>query len=513
LAGADTLKKILLAGLYHETNTFATDVTGIDRFKIRRGDEILGCAGDGSPIDGFLEFAAAERWSVVPAISIGATPSGVVADEVFEAFWRACADSLRVARHSGLDAIYLALHGAMVTKSIEDPEGELLERLRSFPGVASLPIFGVFDLHANFSSRMADLANCLAAYRENPHVDARLAASRAAELLARSLREERVPFMERVAVPILWPPTGTGTSDPPMSELEAMAREVERGEPDLWLANVVAGFAFADVADAGVSFSAATTGRRDLAQAALQRLAVRALALKEKGLVRERLVDEVLSEILPVRRGPVLLIEPADNIGGGAPGDGTAILRALLRHRAENAAVVINDGASVAALSGHAIGSTVSLTIGGKGSSLDEGPVAVESKLISRSDGRFTLEDRNSHLAAMQGVNVDMGPCAVVRVDGVTILLTSHKTPPFDLGQWRSQGIEPLSLSIIGVKAAVAHRRAYDAIAAASHWVRTPGPCASDLRMLPYRRVRRPIFPLDDMPERAAGLASDRVNP
>jgi microcystin degradation protein MlrC len=147
-----------------------------------------------------------------------------------------------------------------------------------------------------------------------------------------------------------------------------------------------------------------------------------------------------------------------------------------------------------------AIGDSAKVRVGGKGSPLDEGPVEVWATILSRSLGHFTLEDRNSHLAAMQGVNVDMGPCAVVRVEGVTILLTSRKTPPFDLGQWRSQGVEPSSLSIIGVKAAVAHRRAYDAIGAASYWVQTPGPCASNLRILPYRRVRRPIFPLDEMP-------------
>jgi microcystin degradation protein MlrC len=283
-----------------------------------------------------------------------------------------------------------------------------------------------------------------------------------------------------------------------MSELEALARTIERDDPELWAVNVVAGFAFADVYDAGVSFSAVTIGESARALAALARLSARALELREKGLVGERSVDDVLSEILPVRRGPVLLVEPADNIGGGAPGDGTAILRALLRYRAENAGVIINDAATVDALNGAAIGDSATLMVGGKGSPLDEGPVEVEATILSRSDGRFTLEDRNSHLAAMQGVNVDMGPCAVVRVEGVTILLTSRKTPPFDLGQWRSQGVEPSTLSIIGVKAAVAHRRAYDSIAAASYWVRTPGPCASDLSMLPYRRVRRPIFPLDD---------------
>jgi microcystin degradation protein MlrC len=117
--------------------------------------------------------------------------------------------------------------------------------------------------------------------------------------------------------------------------------------------------------------------------------------------------------------------------------------------------------------------------------------------LVSRSDGRFTLEDRQSHSVATGGVAIEMGPCAVVRHRGLTILLTSRKTPPNDLGQWRSQGIEPAGFAIIGVKAAVAHRRAYDRIAAASFTLRTRGPCTSDLRALPYSRLRRPIFPLD----------------
>jgi microcystin degradation protein MlrC len=491
------MMRVLLAALYHETNTFVTELTTIEQFTVLREAELLGCAGDGSPIDGFLEVAAEERWTVIPSVSFNATPSGRVADVVFEAFWRELRDTFSVAIVSGIDAVFLSLHGAMVTQTIDDPEGELLERLRALPQAASLPIFGVFDLHANFSSRMAAHANCLVAYRENPHIDARLAASRAARLLARYFRTGQVPRMEYAAVPILWPPTGTGTGAPPMSALELMAREIERQEPDIWVANVVAGFAFADIFDAGVSFSVVTTGSSEKPQAALAILAARALDLKEKGIVDEHSVDEVLSEILPVKRGPVLLVEPADNIGAGAPGDGTAILRALLRHRAEGAAVIINDGAAVQALNGVPVGNSARLWIGGKGSVLDEGPVVLEVTLRSRSDGRFTLEDSNSHLAAMQGINVDMGPCAVVRVDGVTILLTSRKTPPFDLGQLRSQQIEPSSLSIIGVKAAVAHRRAYDAISAASFLVRTPGPCTSDLCNLPYRRVRRPIFPLD----------------
>ena len=490
-------RTILLAGLYHETNCFVPDATRLDAFTTARGNELLDYAGDGSTIDGFLEVASARGWSIIPTAAYAAMPSGIVEDAVFDAFWSDFETIARPAIAAGVDGILLSLHGAMVTHSLYDPEGELLHRIRSIPGAAVLPIFGVFDLHANFSPQMARFANCLVAYRENPHVDARAAAIRAAELLDRGFSNGQFPRMLAINPPILWPPTGTGTGGPPMAELEALARDIEEEVPDIWVANVVGGFAFADVPDAGVAFSVATIGDADQARAALKRLAAKALGLKERGIVVERSVDEVLATILPVRQGPVLLVEPSDNIGGGAPGDGTGILRALLRHRVTNAAVVINDPEAVRDLEGVPLGRTIALVVGGKSSPLDPGPVAVEARLVSRSDGRFALEDRHSHLAAMQGVNIDMGRCAVIETAGVTILLTSRKTPPFDLGQLRSQGIEPTRMSIIGVKAAVAHRRAYDPIAVSSYWVLTPGPCTSNLRSLPYRRVRRPIFPLD----------------
>jgi len=109
------------------------------------------------------------------------------------------------------------------------------------------------------------------------------------------------------------------------------------------------------------------------------------------------------------------------------------------------------------------------------------------------------LEDAQSHLASMCGKRIEMGPSAVVRHGKTIILITSRATPPFDLGQLRSQGIEPKDFHLIGVKAAVGHKRAYDPITAASFSVSTPGPCSSDLRSLRYRLVRRPVFPLDNI--------------
>jgi microcystin degradation protein MlrC len=159
--------------------------------------------------------------------------------------------------------------------------------------------------------------------------------------------------------------------------------------------------------------------------------------------------------------------------------------------------VAINDPDAVRRLAPLTLGTVTSLFLGGKGSALDAGPLKLTIELVSRREGKFQLEDRQSHLASMAGDSFDMGPCAVMRHEGVLILLTSRRTPPFDLGQWRSQGIHPERLSVIGVKAAIAHRRVYDPIAARMFWVDTSGPCSSNLKALPYRHVRRPVYPLD----------------
>jgi microcystin degradation protein MlrC len=235
------------------------------------------------------------------------------------------------------------------------------------------------------------------------------------------------------------------------------------------------------------------------AQAALDALCALAWELRHKGNAVDAPLEEVMKEALRGDgTGPVVIVEPSDNIGGGAPGDGTGLLRAFVKHRVTNAAICINDPEAVRALQATNVGGSMTLPIGGKGSRLDEGPLTLEVTVLSRSDGHFQLEDKQSHLASMSGSAYEMGACTVVRHDGITILLTSRKTPPFDLGQWRSQGIDPGQMSLIGVKAAVAHRRAYDKIASRMLWADTPGPCRSDLTKLPFKKVRRPVFPLDE---------------
>jgi microcystin degradation protein MlrC len=491
-------KRILLAGLFHETHTFLDEITGPERVRVRRGEELLARRGDGSTVDAFLGVAERRGWSVIPTIEISAMPSGTLDHAVFASFWTEFERAARKGLAAGLDGIWLALHGAMVTTQADDPEGEFLERIRALPGAAGLPLFGVFDMHATFTQRMARFADGLVGYRENPHADAFDAATLSAELLARALESGIRPRMLTHTLPIVWPPTGVGTADGPLRAMNDRARQIEIEDREIWAANIVGGYAFADTRETGVSVSVITTGSDAGARRHLDELAGIAAAMREAGVPREWPLDQAIEDALsrPLPK-PVLLVEPADNIGAGSPGDCTSILRAFLARGLQRAAVIITDPQAVAMLAALAPGAKRRLKIGGKGSRLDPGPVEAEVELISRSDGRFTLEDRRSHLAASQGVHIEMGPCATVRAGSTRILLTSKRMPPFDLGQLRSQGIMPEEMAFIGVKAAVAHRRAYEPIAGASYWVATPGPCPSDLTTLPYRRIRRPIFPLD----------------
>src|SRR5579883_2420673 len=344
------MTRILLAGIFHETHSFTDDRTGLDDFLIHRGQQLLDRIGDGSQVDGFLTTAKALGWEAVPAATYLAGASGMVEHEVFETFWNEVEPVLVKALGEGLDGIFLSLHGAMVTTGLDDPDGELLARIRAIAGAENLPIFGVFDLHGTMTRAMGDRSDGLICYRQCPHDDTYESAVRATELLARCLSTGVRPRQHVLVTPIVCPPTGTGTRDGPMAALEETARRMEREVPGVWAVNVVGGYSFADVPDAGLSFSIITEGSDADAQAALAALGELAWELRGGGIPKEHDLDVVLRNFRPDPKGPMLLVEPADNIGGGGPGDCTDVLRGLVKHDIAGAGVIICDAEAVAAL-------------------------------------------------------------------------------------------------------------------------------------------------------------------
>ena len=508
-------RRVLIAWLFHETHTFLPQTTNWDAFDVHRGPELFSLAGDASPMGGMLEFAAEHDWLVLPTIAAVAAPSGMVDDDVYDRFIDEFDQFAKGHLAEGVDGVFLVLHGALVCESHQDVEGDFLRHLRSLPGAASVPVYGVFDLHAHLTDAMIDHSDCLVAYRENPHSDARESSIRAAGLLHHAMATGNRPRQFALRPSIVWPPTGVGSADEPMRSLLRMARELETKHPNFLAINVVPGFAFGDTYETGLGFSISTVGSDAEAIEALQRLSELAISSAEDGCRQDADVDKILYEFSEFQvsncdnssvnlggfdhAGPWVIAEPSDNIGGGAAGDATGLLRALLRHNVSNAAVCLYDPQAVSWLQSHRVDEMVTLSIGGKSTTLDPGPLEVTGTLIRLCGGRFELEDKQSHLASAVGDHFDMGSCAIIEVSGVTILLTSNPTPPMDLGQWRSVGLRPEGFSVIGVKAAVSHRRAYEPIAKKMVSVDTPGPCRSNLLTLPYRNLRRPVYPFDSI--------------
>ncbi|HVK05448.1 MAG TPA: M81 family metallopeptidase, partial [Armatimonadaceae bacterium] len=217
-ASATAGPRILVAGLYHETNTFLPDATPLADFEERAGAALLAAEGDGSPLGCALEEARARGWDVMPAVDLRATPSGTVEDAVVARF-RAGLAAI-AAEATPVDGVLLILHGAMVSESLADVEGEVLRHLRALPGLADVPVVAVLDLPANVTDAMGDLADALVIYRETPHTDAGETGRRAARLLDRLARSGERMATLCARPPVVWPPTGTATAADPMRALE-----------------------------------------------------------------------------------------------------------------------------------------------------------------------------------------------------------------------------------------------------------------------------------------------------
>ncbi len=488
-------RTVLLGGLFHETHTFLAQPTTIADFEAMAlnigADVVAKNLGNQSPTDGFLSYALEQRWEIVPTIQMAAMPGGIVEDAAV-ALFRKHFFPLLEQNLERLDGIFLVLHGAMVSDGSDDPEGELLGDIRAVLArrAIDIPVVGVLDLHANVSPAMIEASTCLVAYRENPHNDARQTAVRAARILDALMTAPGIAQVHRATEWIL-PPTGVGTADDPMRVVLAAARAVEARDPDIVNSNVMAGSSYADVPDCGFSLSAATRGDPAVAAGYLDELAGVLEQHIAKAYPNDAELTDVLTKIdaLPPGKGPILLVEPADNIGGGTPGDATDLLGRLLATGRKGIVAIIADAEAVAACVAAGLGAEVALSIGARTDRHHGRPLPFAGRVRNLTDGRFELENKKSHLASMLGSHADMGPCAVVESGQAVVLLTSRKMPPMDLGQLHSQGVRPEDASYVIVKAAVSHRDAYNPIMRASFNVDSAGLCTSNLRRLPYRKI------------------------
>lgn len=493
------MPRIAIGGLFHETHTFAPDRTSLAAFErqaLYAGDAVLSqMRGTRTPIGGELEVLERVGYTPVPLLYAAAMPSGMVTAHAYTTLRDAFLARLRAV--VPVDAVLLSLHGAMVAENEDDPEGDILQQVRAIVG-PDCPVVSTLDMHGNLSPASVEAADVLVSYDTNPHLDTYERGVEAGDILGRMLEQGLRPTAAFDRPPLLLSALTTWTARPPLATVHARARELE-ADPRVVNVTVMGGFAYADTPYTGMSVVVTTDNDPALARRLARELCDLAWGEREAARFRgwpvEEAVRRALAQAAP--RGPVILADVADNVGGGAPGDGTVILQALLDAGAQRAVAVINDPEAVAQARAAGVGGEIRLAVGGKADTFHGPAVPIVGVVERLTDGRFKTEGE-SHFAALYGQEVDMGPCAVARVGGVTLLLTTHKTPPGYLAQLTSQGIDPHSQQVIVVKSPVAFRGAYEPIAADIIEVDTPGLVTANLAQFTYHKLPRPVFPLDD---------------
>ncbi len=488
--------KIAIGGIIHETNTFAPDRTGIEAFaqqSLCEGDAVLQRMRDTpTSLGGSIEGLAQAGYLPVPLLYAAATPSGTVTRDAYEALVGNLLARLRALQP--VDGVLLSLHGAMVAEGIDDCEGDILARIRAVVG-SGCPIVSTLDMHGNVSPAMLANSDTLVAFDQNPHLDTYERGFEAAAILRRIIDSGLRPTAAYAHPPLLLSALTTWTEQPPLRPMHERAQEMER-DPRVVNVSILGGFAYADTPFSGVSAIVTTDNDPALAEAFARELAQIAWDHRTAAGYKGLAVDDAMRRALNAPRGPVVLADVGDNIGGGTPGDGTVLLQALIDAGAHDAVVVITDPEAVAHAVQVGTGAQIEMLVGGKCDTWHGKSVWLIGVVERLTDGRYCVEGKD-HFAQLYGRDVNMGRCAVVRCGGVRVLLNERKTPPGNLAQLRSQGIAPEAQRIIVVKSAVAFRGSYGPIAAEIYEVDTPGLCGADLSRFTYQKLARPIYPLD----------------
>lgn len=486
--------RVAIAGIMHESNTFASSITDRHRFveaSLTRGPDLATAWKDAHhEVGGFFEGSARFGLEPRPLVMAWATPGGPVADEVLDEIVPEIAEGVL---REQVDGLLLALHGAMVTARHPDADAEVLRRLRTRLG-PEFPIVATLDYHANVTPEMAGLCTALVGYQTYPHIDQRACGVKAADLLSRTLRGEVRPVVAIVKPPLVINLLGQETSREPMKGLMERARALE-ARPGVLSVSLMAGFPYADVPDMGPSVIAVADGDATLAAEIADDLGRTLWEARHDLMVPCPSAQEAVRMADQSPQGPVVIVDIGDNIGGGSPGDGTVLLREILSQEVAGALVVLCDPEAVRQAQAVGPGGLLEMTVGGKTDGLHGEPVAIRGRVRSLHDGTW-VEDLPRHGGRRFN---DQGATAVVELENDNLLvLDTLRTPPFSLGQITSLGIDPAQRRILVVKAAVAYRAAYAPIAATVIEADTPGLTALDPRGFAHRHRRRPMFPWED---------------
>ncbi|MHB8646051.1 MAG: M81 family metallopeptidase, partial [Thermomicrobiales bacterium] len=470
--------RLALLGYYHETNTFSATPTDYAQFEasgILRGAELVREHGEGqSTVSGFLDVAREPGVEVVPLYFANTGPLGTI---TADAFARISAECLQLLQENGpWDGILLVLHGAAVSEEHHDADGEFAARVRALVG-PEMPIGASLDLHGNITARLIEQTNVTNLYRTNPHLDARIRARECGEIIVRTVRGAVHPVQAietpPLVVNIVKQFTGAEPMQGMMADVEAAIRR-----PGMLSASGVMGFPYADVPEMGMSFLAVHDGDPAAARDAAQWLARRAWERRAEYLGDTPAPEDALRHAVSAPKGPVVLMDVGDNIGGGSAADSTILLEAAQRLGVRRYLQTLYDPEAVVACVAAGVGATITLAVGGKTDGMHGTPVTVTGRVRLIFEG--TWEDpRPTH----GGWRFFDGGMTVVleTTDEHTLVLTSLRVGNTSIEQMYAVGVWPERYQVVVAKGVMSPLAAYAPVAAEIVMVNTPGVTSSDL--------------------------------
>jgi microcystin degradation protein MlrC len=485
------MARIAVGGFHHETNTFVRTQTDFAYFcshrdrppLVRRGDVLEWLSGISFALSGFLQIMA-KAHDIVPLLWTSGGAGGMVTKDAFE---RISAELIaELSQQMPVDAIYLDLHGAMVTEDFEDGEGELLRRIRACVG-QDMPIAISLDYHANVTPEMVDYADAVSAYLTYPHVDRPETGVRAAHAMQHLLKYGRTPGRALRKMPFLIPLHSQSTMVQPSRGIIDLTQSLECD--DVLTVSYLAGFPPSDIFYCGPSVVVHAVSQ-EVADRAADEVA-RFIALKEN-----EFAVPVLSPAEAVARAkaiassadrPVIIADTQDNPGAGGTADTTGLLFALVEGGAEGAALgYLCDEQAVRAAHSAGKGANITIDLGGRNGPEGVAPFRGTFEVKELGDGKIRTTGPVSG-----NRDIDLGPVALLQVGSVKVAVTTKRMQALDQAPFRHLGVEPKEQKILALKSTVHFRGDFQALAEDILLAIAPGGHLADASKFPYRRLRR----------------------
>ncbi len=483
------MTRIFTAALATEINTFSPLPVDMEAFR----EQLLARPGEHpdeptvqtGPIIALRRRAERDGWTVVEGTCASAAPGGLVNRATYEALRDEILGQLEAALP--VDAVVLGLHGAMAAHGYDDCEGDLLARVRERVGAGTL-VAAELDPHCHLSEAMAHSLDIAVFYKEFPHVDFYERAETLVDLVARTLAGEVQPQLSTYDCRMI---DVLPTSREPMLGFVERLRALERDDPKVLDVSVVHGFRAGDVPDMGTKVLVMSDGDAEHGKAVAKRLAQELFEIRGRSFPPLLEPQAAIAEARACPRRPVVLADVWGNPGGGVPGDNTVLLKAMIAAGVENAAFgTIWDPMAVRVCCAAGEGAQIALRFGGKSTAGIGDPIDAEVRVE-------TIQDEATQRFAE--ATVSLGPSAVVRVGGIEVVLNTHRVQVFDPTLFTNLGIPATQRDLLAVKSTNHFYRGFAAISEDILYVECPGVYPSDYHATDYRKVRRPLWPLDDI--------------